>query len=278
MQSGDSAIFRVTDVTPEGRFDLRVEGKLLYDELFRDPDRVLDSCRIKGSDSEGGSGSWRVMSKLEKDGDGFENVDAEYPSYILNSITATIETFDRQTGDITVTASSHGGFDHDRYIEWHRSATDDRDEVDDYTTLVAPGNLFILDPYPDSYPATRAYEALSRTASNSLYNRLNDVFEKGETSHLKQSVYPEDSIDEFLNRFEEATGEAPRDEQRKFVKETDNTVAVLQGPQVLGRQASHLHLPYSLVCRLLKRRKMKDLLLLWSQLLHIPLLMKQCRV
>ena len=234
--TGDSTMFRVTNVRQAGDWDIEVDGELLYDELFRNPDQVLDSCRISGED-DGGSGSWRVMSKLERDGSEFRATNATYPRYIANSVTATVADFDRETGDITVEASTHGGYGHERYLTWHRSATMDPEEAagDDYTTLVSEGDVFILDPYADSYPAVRAYEALARTDSNALYDHLNDAFRDGETEQFQQQFCEKQSIDSFLETFEDAVGGRPRGNQEAFVKEVDHSLSVLQGPPGTGK-------------------------------------------
>lgn len=236
LQSGDSTIFRVTDVTDAGKWDLEVEGELVYDELFRNPDQVIDSCRIGGAD-DGGSGSWRVMSKLERNGEEFRAVNATYPRYIANSMTATVTEFDRAEKTITVNASKRGGFGRERYLKWHRSATMDPDEAagDDYATLVAAGDLFILDPYADSYPAVRAYEAVERTESNALYDQLNRAFRDGETAHLERRFCDPGPIDEFIDTFEAATGTRPRGKQADFVRAVDNRISVLQGPPGTGK-------------------------------------------
>ncbi|MFC6720245.1 AAA domain-containing protein [Halobacteriaceae archaeon SHR40] len=236
MQTGDSTMFRVTNVEPAGQWDIRVEGNLLYDELFRNPDQVIDSCRISGAD-DGGSGSWRVMSKLDRDGDEVRHVNATYPRYIANSMNATVEEFDRTSKTITVNASTHGGYGQDRYLEWHRSATMDPAEAadDDYTTLISEGDLFILDPKADSYPAVRAYDALERTDSNALYHQLNRAFRDGEADHFEERFCPPDAVEQFIETFENATGGRPRGKQAEFVKHVDNRIAVLQGPPGTGK-------------------------------------------
>ncbi|WP_254863121.1 bifunctional RecB family nuclease/DEAD/DEAH box helicase [Halovivax gelatinilyticus] len=236
MQTGDSTIFRVTNVEPAGQWDIRVEGDLLYDELFRNPDQVIDSCRISGSD-DGGSGSWRVMSKLERNGREFRQVNATYPRYLANSIKASVESFDRTGKTITVSASTHGGFGRSRYLEWHRSATMEPEEADgeDYTTLVSEGDLFVLDPYADSYPALRAYEALERTESNALYHQLNRAFQDGETEQFDRQFCSPTAVADFIETFEDATGARPRGNQAEFVKEVDHSVSVLQGPPGTGK-------------------------------------------
>lgn len=236
IQAGDSTIFRVTNVESAGQWDLRVEGELLYDELFRNPDQVIDSCRISGA-GEGGSGSWRVMSKLEREGNEFRHVNATYPRYIANSIKATVEMFDRTERTITVKASTHGGYGRERYIEWHRSATMDSADAedDDYTTLVCEGDLFILDPYADSYPAVRAYEALERTDSNALYHQLNRAFRDGETEQFERRFCSPSAVEAFIDTFEGATGKRPRGKQAEFVQQVDQSVAVLQGPPGTGK-------------------------------------------
>ena len=234
VQTGDSTMFRVTSVEPAGDWDIKVEGELLYDELFRNPDQVLDSCRISGS-TEGGSGSWRVMSKLERTDSEFREVNATYPRYIENSMKATVSEFDRTEHTITVNASTHGGFGNERYLAWHRSATLDPSEEDNYNTLISEGDLFVLDPYADSYPAVRAYEALERADSNSLYRTLNSAFQDGESEQFAQEFCSSGDIEQFLDTFEAVTGSRPRGRQEEFVKQVDHNLAVLQGPPGTGK-------------------------------------------
>ncbi len=236
VQSGDSTIFRVTNVVGGGDWDIHVEGELLYDELFRDPEHVMDSCRIAGSD-DGGSGSWRVMSKLERDGDGYRMVNATYPRYIANSGKATVSEFDRSNGSIRVDASTFGGRGHERYIKWHRSFTNDPLEAasDDYTELISVGDTFILDPYADSYPSARAYAALQRTDSNALYDQLNRAFMNGEADHFEQQFCSADAVESFIQSFEDVTGTRPRGQQAEFVRKVDHRVSVLQGPPGTGK-------------------------------------------
>ncbi len=235
VQSGDSTMFRVTNVRDDGRYDIRVEGKLLYGELFDDPDHVLDSCRVKGGD-EGGSGSWRVMTKLESDGNGgFEHQGISSPEHIEHSAKATVEHFDRQNHRIVVNASKMGGFGRGHFLEWHCDATMDPSDVGDYDTLVEEDDCFILDPYADSYPSNRAYSALQHTDSNALYEQLDAAFTDGRSDQFEQQFCSPDAINAFLDRYEEATGQSPRGRQKQFVTEVDHTVSVLQGPPGTGK-------------------------------------------
>ena len=236
MQSGDSTILRVTNVSDGGDWDINVEGELLYDELFRDPDHVIDSCRISGQEQDG-SGSWRVMSKLERDDNGFSYVNVKYPNQIKHSVHATVERFDRVDKTIELSASTRGGYGHKRYVESHSDATKQPEDTegDDYTVSIEEGDLFILDPFSDSYTKTYAYQALERTDSNALYSQLNLAFRDGKASQFDQQFCSEQAIDEFLTSFEDATGMAPRGRQADFVKSVEKSVAVLQGPPGTGK-------------------------------------------
>lgn len=236
MQSGDSTIFRVTDVTDNGDWEIHVEGELLYDELFRDPDRVIDSCRISGKE-QGGSGSWRVMSKLERDGNRFSYMNVYYPNQIKHSVHATVKWFNRVDKTISVSASTHGGFGHKRYVESHSDATKQPEEAEDsdYTVLIQEGDLFILDPFSDSYTKTYAYQALERTDSNALYRQFNQAFHNGKCDQFNQRFCPEEAVDEFLTALESTTGMSPRGRQENFVKSVNKSVCVLQGPPGTGK-------------------------------------------
>ena len=236
MQSGNSTIFRVTAVEEAGDWDFRVKGELLYDELFRDPDRVIDSCRLSGEE-QGGSGDWCVLSKIEDTGEGLSHTNITYPSAIARSATATVRKFDRINRTLTITVSKNGGWGQKRYISNHNDATMDfvEAEGDQYTTLVSEGDLFILDPYSDSYTKAYAYRALERTDSNALYSQLNQAFVTGTASQFDQTFCSADAIDEFIESFEAVTGSAPRGNQAEFVKCVEKSIAVLQGPPGTGK-------------------------------------------
>jgi len=234
VQSGDSTIFRVTSVTDPGGWDYRVEGELLYDDLFADPEHVLDSCRIKGSD-EGGSGSWRVASKLRRTSEtAFEHVNARYPHYIQNSPTATVQTFDRQNGRIVVDITKNN-YSTNRYVPWHKDTTTDPADADTYTVLIQPGDLFILDPQADDWTGARAYTALNHTDSNALYHRLNAAFTDGRSDQFQHQFCSPAHIKTFLDRYKQETGQEPLGRQKRFVSEVDHAVSVLQGPPGTGK-------------------------------------------
>jgi hypothetical protein len=235
VQSGEATMFRVTDVVDDGRYDIRVSGELLYEELYDDPAHVLDSCRIKGGEGNG-SGSWRVMTKLQRDGSGgFEHVGATSPENIEHSAKATVQRFDRQNHRIVVTASKMGGFGNGRFLEWHCDATLDPEDAEKFDTVIEEGDLFILDPYADSYPSNRAYNALEHTDSNALYDLLDAAFSDGQVNQFHRKFCSQEHIKAFLDRYKQHTGEEPLGQQKRFVTEVDHAVSVLQGPPGTGK-------------------------------------------
>ena len=246
MQSGESVIFRCTSVVrDEQEEELIIDGEMLYDEFFDSPRRVLDNCGIKGGDGSS-SGSWMVMTQLKNRGDdGFEQVHAEYPQYLENGSGATVETFDRENQRIRVSASTYNSAwrrqhpDRDPYITWHRTPTDDWSDIEQgygsNFTYVSEGELYVLDPYADSWPMRRNHAALQHADTNALYEILNDTYEYGNTAQLEQSFCSQNAVDEFLDEFEDALGIAPKGKQKAFLREVDHAVSVLQGPPGTGK-------------------------------------------
>jgi uncharacterized protein len=243
VQSGESVIVRVTDIRErDGQFGTEYEiiAELPYDEFFRGPDRVLDSCKVSGGDGSA-SGSWLVMTPLEQTGDGgFEQAGIARPTHIRNSTTVTVEAFDRdaRTIEFEAGADPNKWFNY-RFVSWHRGlvrpaeyATKGRSYQ--WSTL-EEGGLYILDPYADSWPHERAYTALEHADTNALYDLLSRAYNRGETDQFDVGFCDSGAVTAFLDSCEATLGTAPKGQQRAFVEQATPAVSVLQGPPGTGK-------------------------------------------
>lgn len=241
-KSGESAIFRVTDIqTEDTRFGTkyRIEGDLPYEEFFANPDRVLDSCKISGG--EGTSGSWLVMTPLERREDsGFDQMGINRPAHIRQSANVIVETFDRNSRRIVVTADEEPEFHSDkRFLTWHRGLTSPADYAHKSNQLwwspIVEGSLFIVDPYADSWPNERAYDALDHAGNNYLYSLFYKAFDHGERDQFDVGFCDPAAVETFLDECEAELEIAPKGKQREFIEHASPAVSVLQGPPGTGK-------------------------------------------
>lgn len=243
VKSGESVIVRITDIQErEGDFGTEYEltADLPYDDLFRAPDRVLDSCKVSGGDGSS-SGSWLVMTPLDPTDDGgFEQVGISNPSHIRNSTNVTVESFDRTAQTIQFEAGEAPKHWYNyRFITWHRGLTSsaayaEKDSQYKWSPLEV-GDLYILDPYADSWPHERAYAALDHADTNTLYDLLYRAYTRGETSQFDAEFCDPDAVTAFLVECDRVLGTAPKGKQRTFVEHAEAAIAVLQGPPGTGK-------------------------------------------
>lgn len=242
VKSGESALFRVTEIREEQtRFGTkyRIRGQLPYDEFLLTPDRVLDSCKVSGGDGSS-SGSWMVMTPLEhQESGGFEQVGINRPAHIRHSANATVEEFDRDAGEIVVTADEEPTFYGDRFVTWHRGLA----KPSDYDTKskqfrwspLSEGQLFILDPYADSWPHERAHDALTYASNNYLYSLFSQAYTQGKREQFDVGFCDPAAVESFLADCETELEIAPTGKQREFIERARPAVSVLQGPPGTGK-------------------------------------------
>lgn len=245
IRSGESTFFRVTDIEQEEtQFGdkYRITGELAYDEYFLAPDRVLDSCKVSGGDGSS-SGSWMVMTPLRQDGENdFDQVGINRPAHIVKSASVTVEEFDRQDRRITVTGDDDHSFHwarHMRFINGHRGLVppDEYAQKDNqwWWSPLEEGMLFILDPYADSWPHERAYDALERAGPNYLYSLLQGAYSNGRNDQFEVEFCDSAAVETFLDSCDEQLEISPKGKQREFIEQTSSAVSVLQGPPGTGK-------------------------------------------
>lgn len=241
-RSGESAILRVTDIETESTAfgtKYHIEAELPYDEFFINPDRVLDSCKISGG--EGTSGSWLVMSRLEYRDDGkLEQRDINRPAHIRQSANVIIESFDRNSRQIVLTADEDPEFHPDeRFLTWHRGLTTPAEYANKSNQLwwspLEEGALFIVDPYADSWPAERAYDALDYADKNYLYSLFEKAYDRGEQAQFDVDFCDPTAVEAFLDQCENELEIAPTGKQREFIEHARPAISVLQGPPGTGK-------------------------------------------
>lgn len=237
---------------------LHVDGRLLYDRMFDDGERVARACRLK--ETAGSTmGSWVVANRLTRSIEG-EHRDSPQPGYIEHGPTLTIEALDIEDREIHLTAFPSRGQQDREFRTWHRDWTVDPHEEDDRTYLFAENELFILDEQTDDLVAQRSFDLL-REAQNNTLCQLLDALADGRIEAPTTEAVPAAGVTGYVEWATAAVngdgpqngdgdGDAdielrtvdppPNDEQRRFITDHSSQLALLQGPPGTGKTSGAL--------------------------------------
>lgn len=213
---------------------LYVEGRLPYDGLFDDGNRVARSCRVKGGEESAG-GSWMVANELDRTG---EPAGSTNPYAIEQGVPVTVEYIDPGRREIAFTA-----FDTyrraDRYRTWHRGWTTDPADADDRTVAFDENAVFVLDPQTDDVNGQRAFDVLSTREDNALRELLDGLC-AGAIETPTIDTVDAGAVERFIRWLENSKGLSPNPEQAAFVRETNAQISLLQGPPGTGKTSGAL--------------------------------------
>lgn len=232
IRSGESIPMVVEEVETNDRGDIEIEGKLLYDAMFgNNSDRVANSCRQKGDDGAT-SGSWMVANELTRSG---EAAGMNKPHQIEQGVPVTVRELDIDGREIKVTAMETLPFDRD-YVRKHRLPETDRAEAegDDFSVLIEPGKLFVLDPRTDDLTAQRALNVLKQSDNNYLAQTLQGM-SNGTVTNPETTAFSKSHIEDFKDWTKSNMTYIPNEEQREFMLENTGQFSLLQGPPGTGK-------------------------------------------
>ena len=189
VRTGKSTIVEVERTEMDGD-DQIVYGSLVYDEReFANPDRVANSCRIKGAEGTT-SGSRKVANPIEWAHDSGVHQDVRgSPREIERGVpleVADINISDREI-EFHLSEFHHGYFigndpenDFD-YVRQHRTWTADPAEAEDsyWDVYFGIGDKFILDPQTDDWTAEHGSAVFEEIEDNPgpFYESVNGLME-----------------------------------------------------------------------------------------------------
>lgn len=247
VQTGRSAIVRVEDFerTDEG---LRVEGRLLYDELdFGSPDQVANAYRLKGSEGST-SGSWMVATELERDDNGmFTERGNATPEDIEGSVPTKIQEINTQERRIVLKFSNYYN-EEDGFLQYqdrmyetrHDAWTINPDAAGGNTQCISTGAIYILDEQTDNMTARRARNTLDDPDSNNLTQILEELLNK-EFESNDLDFCAREHTEVFLEWLgEDNSLDTPNEHQKRFIRRDGQQVACLQGPPGTGKTGGAL--------------------------------------
>lgn len=269
IRNGESVPIIVTDAWIDSDTNvLHVDGRLPYDQLFDNGERVARACRLKETDGST-MGSWVVANRLDRHAD---PRDSSRPQHIEHGPALTVEDLDIEERAIHLTAFPSRGQGDREYRTWHRGWTTDPDEEDDSTYLFAENEIFILDKQTDDIVAQRAYDLLGEAQNNTLCQLLDHlatgqleapttdaITDAGVQGYLEWATPPgremvdigadsddgcvNDGCDSELpgvNTLEPSVDPPPNRQQQRFIGATTPQLALLQGPPGTGKTSGAL--------------------------------------
>lgn len=235
VQRGESIPFVVTEADVTDRGDLRVEGRLLYDTMFEDGERVAAACRQKGA-QEATSGSWMVANEMTRQA---EPVRSSDPYTIERGPGVTIQRLDIKSKYIEISAIE--GFTpwDQEFKRRHRDWTIEESEGDANTVYFGPGELFILDPRSDDLTAQRAYNILSTESAHAYAATMESLIRSGGDIEA-YAGFEQGPVSEFRDALDEVLDWELNPDQARFIMETSDRLAFLQGPPGTGKTGGTL--------------------------------------
>lgn len=237
IRRGDSIPFVVTHTMVTERGDLKIDGHLLYDQLFEDGDRVASSCRQKGAQGATG-GSWMVVNELDRQGD---PIRSRRPSDVERGVGVSIDALDIDNREIKLTAIAVTRWRDQEFTRRHRDWTVSPSDEDDHTVCIEENRIFILDPRTDDLTAQRAYDLLQYAEHNFVCQTLGELA-AGTTQSPEIPGFAAGPTTEFINWLERSYPLSPNEAQQGFISDTTSQFSLLQGPPGTGKTSAALAL------------------------------------
>lgn len=235
IRRGDSIPFVVTETTVTPRGDLDIEGRLLYDQMFDDGDRVASSCRQKGARGATG-GSWMVATELTRQGEPMRH---HRPHDVERGVGVAIEDLDIQDRRIHLRAIRAGQRQDREFTRRHRDWTTSADDADQYTVCFEPNRVFVLDPRSDDLTGQRALDILRASENNFISNALTSLA-NGDSTAPETTAFPPEPISDFVKWLQSDASNPRNEQQLAFVEDTTAQFALLQGPPGTGKTSGAL--------------------------------------
>lgn len=233
IRSGDAIPMVVEEVERQGSGDLTVKGRLLYEPMFQNGDRVANACRKKGNQGAT-SGSWMVANELERNG---EAAGTGKPYDIEKGVQVAIQSLDLQNGTIEISARQMYSPDPD-YSQIHRFPTDDPAKAAEdpkNNVLFEPDKIFILDPQTDDITGQRALNVLNESDNNNYAAQLLQSIADGNTTNPTTNAFDGAAVSEFNDWCKQELTPAPNKLQQDYILEDEAQLSLLQGPPGTGK-------------------------------------------
>ncbi|WP_276249156.1 AAA domain-containing protein [Haladaptatus sp. YSMS36] len=184
-------------------------------------------------------GSWVVVTPLTENADGSLTETVAKPAHCLNSTLAIVDTVDRTTGTITLSAPWKDGRwprRDDPSMTWHRGWTSDPVEAEKYTTLVEEGSRFVVDTALDNYSAYRARHALVHARTNAVHERFLQLYEDGDPAALRiPSLCDSGAVSDLLDAVDRVNDFAQNPNQRALCERLTHFAIGVQGVPGAGK-------------------------------------------
>lgn len=231
LDSGGSLRFECTGVDTDRE---QINGHLLLSDGRRFDPTIHDGL-VSGSISVSDS-DFMCLTRLDFEGERPEAFRGRSPQSIRNSTTVVVSDIDQSTGEISLKAPwSNGWPNRDQYSVSHRGwDTDEEVRTDGWTTYVAPGEEYVLDPMFDDVVQNYAYEALQHAVDAPVRRWIRQVY-TGSREQIPLNRWDHENIEAYLERMEDCGYGRPNEQQERLVTDISHGIVLLQGPPGTGK-------------------------------------------
>lgn len=230
VDTGSSFVFRATNIDEDHN---RIKGRLLEPTASGyEPLSESQAASLSVSD-----GDFMVLTRLDSEsGDRPEKARGREVENIANSTTVIVGSVGRD-GSVVLNSPFTGGWPNsDNYMVNHRGWSSEEDAIDEeWSTYVAEGETYVVDPMQDKITQNRAHEALEHAVDTPVHRRVSQLYD-GRRQRVDIEGWEQGAVTDYLDQMEAADGfSRPSYGQDDFVKDISHGIITLQGPPGTGK-------------------------------------------
>jgi hypothetical protein len=230
IDTGSSFVFRVTNVNKDYN---RIEGELLeptasgYESLSEE-----QAASLSVSDND-----FMVLTRLDPDsGDRPEEPRKGKIENIANSTTVIVSSLNRDGFVALSSPFTNGWPNYDDYTVGHRGWSNDEDAIEEeWSTYVAEGETYAVDPMLDKITQNRAYEALENAVDTPVHRWVSQLYDE-RRQRVDIEGWEQDAVTDYLDRMADCENfSRPKYGQDDFIEDVSHGLITLQGPPGTGK-------------------------------------------
>jgi uncharacterized protein len=230
VDTGASFIFRATDIDEDTN---RIEGQLLESTASGyEPLSEKQAASLSVSDSD-----FMVLTRLDPEsGDRSEVTRKDRIENIANSTTVIISSLERD-GSVAINSPFTNGWPYwGNYTVRHRGWSSDEDAIEEeWSTYVAEGETYVVDPMQDKITQNRAYEALENAVDTPVHRWVSQLYDE-RRQHVDIEGWAPNDVTDYLDRMADSEDfSRPKCGQDDFVEDVSHGLITLQGPPGTGK-------------------------------------------
>jgi len=230
VDTGASFVFRVTNVDEDNN---HIEGRLLEPTASGyEPLSEKQAASLSVSDND-----FMVLTRLDHEsGDRPEEPRRDKIENIANSTTVIISSLKRN-GSVAVDSPFTNGWPYwGEYSVRHRGWSNSEDAIEEeWSTYVAEGETYVVDPMQDKITQNRAYEALQKAVDTPVHRWVSQLYDE-RRQRVDIEGWEHDAVTDYIDQMADSEGfSRPKYGQDEFIEDVSHGLITLQGPPGTGK-------------------------------------------